>query len=239
MAISLANGSTDNMIGGPLPADGNTITMATSGSGLLYTIHMGHSVGAGSNTIRYNTITGGQRAVQFDGPPGITGLTTVSNNVISGQAFGGIVAYNNGGLVITDNTLTNTVRPIEFFGPVDVTITGNTISGSTYAGINLGTFTGIATVSGNTIHGIAVNQNGVWAQTSGAGLSITGNTIYDISGTGGGGGAAASRSTHRRMVLISTATRYTTSRASLASSSTPVRPEPRSTTTMSTTMSRA
>lgn len=188
VAIGLANTSTGNTIGGPTLADGNTITMATAGAANLYAIYMQTDVATGSNTIQYNTINGGQRAVQFDGPPGITGTTTVANNTISGQAFGGILAYNNGDFIISDNTLTNTVRPLEFFGPINLTIIGNTINGSTYAGINLGSFSGMANVSSNTIHDIATDQNGIWAQTSGAGLGISLNTIYSITGSGGGGG---------------------------------------------------
>jgi len=147
VAIGVANGSTGNMIGGPNPADGNTITMATAGTGNLYAIHMDGSMGAGSNTIKNNTIIGGKRAVQFDGPPGVTGLTTVANNAISSQEFGGITAYNTGDLAITNNTLTNAVRPIEFFGPRDVTISGNTINGSTFDAINAGSYTGTVIVS--------------------------------------------------------------------------------------------
>ncbi|MCX6786500.1 MAG: right-handed parallel beta-helix repeat-containing protein [Candidatus Kaiserbacteria bacterium] len=182
--IGLSNGSNLNTIGGNTSADGNTITMATSGTGLLYAIYMQSDVGTGSNTIKYNTIAGGQRAIQFDGPPGITGLTTIANNTISNQTFGGITAYNNGNLTITDNTLTNTVRPMEFFGPHDLTITGNTIDGSTYAGINLGNFSGTADVGLNTIHGIGTGNNGVLAQAGGTSLSIHGNTIYDVSERG-------------------------------------------------------
>ncbi len=185
VGIALVNNSTGNTIGGDTLLAGNSITMATSGTGNLYAVHMQADLGTATNTIRYNTITGGKRGVQFDGPPGVTGLTTVANNVISGQSFGGITAYNNGSLVITNNSLTNTVRPLEFFGPVNLTVTGNTIDGSSFAGINLGAFTGTATVSGNTVHNIAADQNGIWAQTSGAGLAITGNTIYDISATEG------------------------------------------------------
>lgn len=179
VAIGLANGATGNMIGGNTAPDGNIITMATSGTGNLYAIYMQADVGAGSNTLKYNTINGGKRGVQFDGPPGITGTTTIANNIISGQEFGGITAYNNGDLTIIDNTLINTVRPIEFFGPVNIIVTGNTINGGAYSGINLGSFTGTADISSNTIHGITAN-NGIWAQTSGAGLTIRENTIYDI-----------------------------------------------------------
>ena len=178
--VGLSGGSTLNTIGGNTSADENTITMATSGTGLLYAIYMQSDVAAGSNTIRYNTITGGQRAVQFDGPPGTTGTTTISNNTISDQGFGGIMAYNNGDITISDNIFTNTVRPIEFYGPVNVSITGNTINGSTYAGINLGAFSGTATVEHNTIFNVPAGNHGISANASGAGLSIHGNTIYNI-----------------------------------------------------------
>ena|GEM_PF-555912 len=148
IAIAISNGSTGNMIGGSTLADGNTINMAVAGSGNLYAIHLEGSVDAGSNTIKYNTITGGKRAVQFDGPSGITtGLTTITNNTISGQEFGGVTAYNSSSLIITNNTLTNTVRPIEFFGPHDVTISGNMIDGSTFDGINAGSYTGTVIIS--------------------------------------------------------------------------------------------
>lgn len=153
-AIGLDNNCAGNIIGGVTAADGNNITMATSGTGNLYAIYMQALVGANNNTISYNTITGGQRAVQFDGTPGITGTTTISNNTISGQTFGGIVANNNGSLVITNNTLTNTTRPMEFWGPVDVTITGNTINGATFDGINMGNVSGTKLIQGNTFTNI-------------------------------------------------------------------------------------
>lgn len=187
VGIGVVNTSAGNMIGGVTLSAGNIITMATSGSANLYAIHMQGDAGI-NNTIKYNTITGGKRAVQFDGPPGITGLTTVANNTISGQSFGGILAYNNGNLTITDNTLTNAVRPMEFYGPHNLTITGNTINGSTYSGINLGSFSGTANVGSNIIHNIAIDNNGIWAQTNGTGLDITSNTIYGITGSGTGGG---------------------------------------------------
>ena len=54
--IELSHGSTGNTIGGSTPAAGNTITLATSGTGLLYAIYLPGTVGAGNNTIQYNTI---------------------------------------------------------------------------------------------------------------------------------------------------------------------------------------
>ena len=141
-AIGLANNCAGNMIGGATTADGNTITMATSGTGNLYAIYMQANVGANANTISNNTITGGQRAVQFDGPPGTTGTTTITKNIISGQAFGGIMSYCQGSLVITDNTITGTDRPLEFWqsGVGDITISGNTLTSTAYDVINAGSF---------------------------------------------------------------------------------------------------
>lgn len=202
-AIGLNNTSTGNTIGGDTSGDGNTITIATSGFGILYAIYMESNVDTGINTIKYNTITGGQRAVQFDGPPGITGTTTIANNTISGQAWGGIIAYNNGDLTITDNTLTNTVRPMEFYGPVNLTITNNIVDGSTFDGINLGNVSGTISVSNNHIYNvtaentyaiharadvdnIVIDNNeiydsfiGVWVDTGSTGNQITNNNIHD------------------------------------------------------------
>jgi len=177
-AIGLDNNCAGNVIGGNTPSDGNTITMATSGTGNLYAIYMQASVGANNNTISYNTITGGQRAVQFDGPPGITGITTITNNTFTGQAWGGITAYNNGSLVITDNTLTNTTRPMEFWGPVNVAITGNTIDGALFDGINMGNVSGTKLISGNTISNINVNgMSAIHGRPDADNLVIDSNTI--------------------------------------------------------------
>ncbi|MCE5258304.1 MAG: right-handed parallel beta-helix repeat-containing protein [Chloroflexi bacterium] len=176
-AIGLDNNCTNNTIGGGSLADGNTITMATSGTGNLYAIYMQASVGASANLISNNTITGGARAVQFDGPPGITGITTISNNVISGQSFGGIVANNNGSLVITGNSLTDTTRPMEFWGPVDVTITGNIIDGAAYDGINLGNVSGVKNISGNTIRNCPGNYSAIHGQPDADNLVIDNNII--------------------------------------------------------------
>jgi len=86
VAIFLTNNSTGNLIGGTTSAAGNTITLGKTGSWaappLLYVIHLDNNMGAGSNTIRYNNITGGKRAIQVD--TGNTGTTTISNNTIQG-----------------------------------------------------------------------------------------------------------------------------------------------------------
>jgi len=175
VGIALMDASTGNVV------EDNTITMATAGTGLLYAIVF-QGTGSGENTITGNTITGGKRAVQIDG--GFSGTATISENVISGQGEWGI--SSNGAdvdLFITDNELTDSVRPIEVWGAAGVTITGNTIDGGTWFGINLGSFSGSADVEGNTISNVT-SGNGIWAQSSGGGLSISENTIFDISGRG-------------------------------------------------------
>jgi parallel beta-helix repeat protein len=178
IGIALVNNSTGNTIGGSAAIDGNNITMATSGTGNLYAIHVQSDVNAGSNTIQHNTITGGTRGVQFDGPPGCTGTTTVSNNIISNQSWGGITAYNTGDLVIDGNNLTNSVRPIEFFGPTNITVTGNTINGATYSAINLGNVSGTQNISNNVIYNaLQTGQNGIYCQANADNPVINGNEI--------------------------------------------------------------
>ncbi|MDD4923415.1 MAG: right-handed parallel beta-helix repeat-containing protein [Dehalococcoidales bacterium] len=179
VGIGLANGSANNTIGGDLPADGNIITMAIAGSANLYAIHLQGDAGSG-NIIKNNTITGGLRAVQFDGPPGITGTTTIANNTFSGQSFGGIIAINNGSLVITDNTLTNTTRPMEFWGPVNVTITGNTIDGALFDGINMGNVSGTKLIENNTFSNIVngdANIAAIYGRADSDNMVINNNTI--------------------------------------------------------------
>ncbi len=157
-AISLSNGATGNTIGGATVTDGNDITLATSGTGLLYGIYIQSTVGTGSNTIQYNTFNGGTRFVQVDG--GNSGTTTVADNTVTGCSFAGLY-LNAGSVVISGNTLTNTVRPVEFWGAADVTISENLMDGSTYDGINCGSFTGSVTISGNAIiniPGLAVHN---------------------------------------------------------------------------------
>jgi len=162
---------------GSLTISYNAINLATSGSGNLYCIWVTGS-GAGSPTISHNTITGGQRAIQFDGPAGCTGTATIDNNTISGPVFGGILAYNNGDFNISGNTIINSVRPLEFWGPVDINVTGNTINGSTYDGINIGNVTGTKNISNNTIYNIG--GNAIMVRGGNTNAVINGNEIYAV-----------------------------------------------------------
>ena len=159
--IYLINGSTGNVIG----ASGhpNTITLPSSGTGQLYCINVSNSIGSGSNTIAYNSVTGGKRSIMIE--PGGTGTTTVDHNTFSNTEWAGI-NINSGSAVITNNTLANTVRPIEFWGAANVTIQDNTISASTYGAINAGSTSGTINISRNHIYdcglsGGAYTQDGI------------------------------------------------------------------------------
>lgn len=143
-AIYIGSDSGGNTIG----TDGhpNNITMpgSTTAEGGGTHLPMGiyiSGVGASDNTIQYNNIDGCASMVQIDGN---SGTTTVSHNIFgltTAPSFRG-VQINGGNLVMTDNTLYNTVRPIEFWAAGNVTITGNTLDGSDYDFINIGSFTG-------------------------------------------------------------------------------------------------
>ncbi|MFA4854631.1 MAG: right-handed parallel beta-helix repeat-containing protein, partial [Candidatus Omnitrophota bacterium] len=186
IAIALANTSTGNMIGGLTPADGNTITMATSGIGNLYAIHVQGDVGAGSNTIQYNTINGGKRGIQIDG--GVTGTTTIVHNTIgstTAPSFAGIVGAG-GTLMITDNTLINAPHPIKLEDadgpgpaapPTNVSILRNTITGSDFTAIEIACQISGTTkeISNNTISGVS-------AANFGDGIDIYNPLNWDVPG---------------------------------------------------------
>ena len=121
--------------------DNNIISLATSGTGYLYDIW---STGTNSkdNLVKNNTIDGGLRAYQQDG--GVSGTVTFLGNTIGSTispSFAGVY-LNNGSAIISNNTITNSVRPIEFWGAINVTITDNILDGTTYDFINIGSFTG-------------------------------------------------------------------------------------------------
>jgi len=117
--------------------DSNTVSLATTGSGNLYDIWFA-GVNSKDNIVKDNTINGGSRAFQQDG--GVSGTTTFSGNDIGPSEWG--VSINGGSAVITGNTITNSVRPIEFGGAHNITITDNVLDGTTYDFININSFTG-------------------------------------------------------------------------------------------------
>ena len=178
-AIRFSSGSTGNVI------DGNTITMATSDSWstpLLYVIYVQGDVGSGDNTIKNNTISGGKRGIQIDG--GNSGTTTIANNIINNSPTGPNypiwgIGINGGSAVISDNTLTNTVRPVEFWDAINVTISDNTIDGSTFDGINCGSASGAITISGNIIYNLSDWQFAVHGQVGADNILIDNNEMYN------------------------------------------------------------
>ncbi|HCC67610.1 TPA: hypothetical protein DEP90_00105, partial [Patescibacteria group bacterium] len=134
--IYVDNSSKDNLV------NGNTVSLQTSGSKNLYNIYFTGSISE-KNTVSNNILNGGKRSFQQDG--GVTGTTTFSGNTIGDIAtpsWAG-VSINGGSAIITDNYIKDSVRPIEFGGAGEITITDNTIDGTTYDFINIGSsFTG-------------------------------------------------------------------------------------------------
>jgi parallel beta-helix repeat protein len=148
-AVYIGSDSGGNVIGAE--GEANAISMPTSTT--LGGVHMPlgvylSGVGASDNTIQYNTIDGAASAIQIDGN---TGTTTVATNTIgqtTAPSFRG-VQINGGSLVLTGNTLADTVRPVEFWGAANVTITGNMLDGTTFDFINAGSFSGAVVVNHN------------------------------------------------------------------------------------------
>ncbi len=164
----------DNQSGNNL-IDANTITLATSGTGNLYDIYFA-GPNSKNNTVEKNTINGGKRAFQQDG--GVSGTTTISDNTINSPSWAGICLIG-GSAIISGNTLTNAVRPIEFGGAINVAISDNVINGSTYDGINCGSASGTITITGNEIYNLPDWQFAIHGRSGAAGMVIDGNEIYD------------------------------------------------------------
>lgn len=171
-AIYIGSTSGGNIIGGDLAVDGNSITIpsnTTIAPHLPYVIKIATG-GTYDATIKNNTITNGARGVQIDG--GNSGTYTISNNEFSTDLGNSInmhyaIGVNSGNIVVTDNTMTDTQRPFECFGAGTVTFTGNSISGSNFFGLNLGSYTGNPVVTGNEFLGFGGNGQVVWNQGSG------------------------------------------------------------------------
>jgi parallel beta-helix repeat protein len=158
--------------------DDNTITLAESGTKNLFGFYFQGSV-VGDNTVEDNVFNGGARFFQQDG--GFSGTTTISDNSVgstNSPNWGGII-LGGGSAIISGNTLKNSVRPIEFWGAANVTITGNAIDGSTFDGINAGAASGIVEISGdNKIFNIANGSFGIHVQGGVDGIEIDGNELY-------------------------------------------------------------
>lgn len=108
-----------------------------------------------------------------------TGLITIANNIISGNAFGGVTA-NFSVLTLSNNSISGNgshggVEALD--GPVWLTATNNTISGNTGAGISL-SGNGTATLTRNLIA-----NNGAGVYLRGASV-LSNNAIMDNSASG-------------------------------------------------------
>ena len=153
--IYIGSNSGGNVIGGNSADDGNDITLPADGIGMRYCIHLA-AADIDAVTIKNNSITGGMRGIQFDGGPGHSGTNTISDNTITGSAFGGIMSYCHGDFVIEGNTVSGTDRPLEFWqaGNGDIAINDNKIISSNYDGINAGSYSSM-TISGNSFEQLA------------------------------------------------------------------------------------
>ena len=145
--IVIGSDSGGNIIGAAGEPNLLTIPLTTSqssGASHLPRAFYLAGVGASDNIIQYNTIDGSASAIQIDGN---SGTTTVDHNTI-GQttppSFRG-VQINGGSLILTKNVIKDSVRPVEFWDAADVTIIGNTIDGTTFDAINIGS---VGTVTG-------------------------------------------------------------------------------------------
>ncbi len=148
--IVIGSDSGDNTIG--TEEQPNSITMSQSttlegGAHLPRAIYL-TGVGASNNVIQYNNIDGSASAIQIDGN---SGITTVDHNTIgqtNAPSFRG-VQINGGSLELTNNTIKDSIRPVEFWDAANVTITGNTIDGTDFDFINVGSFTGTVIIEEN------------------------------------------------------------------------------------------
>jgi len=149
--IVIGTDSGNNVIGANGEPNAITIPTSTTAGGGGAHLPPGiflTGVGASDNTIHYNTIDGSASAIQIDGN---SGTTTVDNNTIgqtTAPSFRG-VQISGGNLILSDNYLKDTVRPVEFWSATDVSVTGNTIDGTTCDFINAGSFSGTVAINYN------------------------------------------------------------------------------------------
>ncbi len=137
---------------------------------------MGH-VGS-NNTITYNHISGitGKNAIQYWGGPD----ATISNNVIDGgdTMYDGIwLDAAADGSTVSGNTISDTIYAgINVRGGcTDATVTLNDISG---CGTGIETYEAV-TISNNVIYGGGSMNDGIMLEAAADGSTVSGNTISD------------------------------------------------------------
>ena len=206
--IYLADGSTDNIIGGSMPADRNVIPAAIFGFR-----RGGVTIDETQNTQVINNLIGTDKTgAMFPNKSGLVGIvevgssnSTISQNLISGVGIGILSWYTTNGTHILNNRIGTNPQAtaavpndvgINCITTSNVQIVGNLISGNSrgilslfpntnllIAGNRIGTDTTGMIAFPNTSHGIAIHEN---YQSGGAG---SGNLIQQniISGNLGHG----------------------------------------------------
>ena len=176
--IIVAGSTSDTIVGGTTPAERNVV----SGNGVNgIRVETGSGIGVAIEGNFVGIDVTGTAALGNHGfgvsaeAPGVTigGSAPGAGNVVSGNGGDGIVAYNNnatieGNFVGTDASgtapLGNTAHGITVFGVNDAHIgdvsagAGNTVAYNTGTGISIYSFG--ADISGNTVRGNSVHDNG-------------------------------------------------------------------------------
>ena len=184
-------------------ADGTPRTLTVSDNTISNFQKSGITLNGSNLTVSVegNTVTGAgptaviaQNGIQL----GYGASGTVSDNTISGVDYtpgswtsSGILLYAAGnGVQVTGNDLSGAQEGVAAASSNNVSITGNTIAGSSLDGIELADVSG-ATVSGNTISGSGAY--GILIDGSSSGIGVTGNqlTANGLSGSDPSNGALA------------------------------------------------
>jgi hypothetical protein len=176
--IIVAGSTSDTIVGGTTPAERNVVS-GNGANGIRVETGSGIGIAIEGNFVGIDvtgTVALGNHGfgVSAEGP-GVTigGSAPGAGNVVSGNGGDGIVAYNNnatieGNFVGTDASgtapLGNTAHGITVFGVNDAHIgdvtagAGNTVAFNTGTGISIYSFG--ADISGNTVRGNSVHDNG-------------------------------------------------------------------------------
>lgn len=181
--IRIANGATNNVIGGTTAGQGNLVSgnrtygIVIEGAGTDGNVVQGNSLGTSAD--KTFAISNGYGVSVAGGPANTTigGLVAGAGNLISGNVDYGISLFNATGTLVQGNLIgTNaagTAALGDYTDVAGISVTdgshGNTIGGTTAAARNL-----IAGVSGTGIHFEGAETTGNFVQGNYLGVNITG-----------------------------------------------------------------